>query len=315
MTGISGFVGSHLAEFCIDKHFSVSGIYLFEEELSNIKAIKDDLDLTLCNITDSVKLKETIFRIKPDYIFHLAAKSHVGFSWKDRQDTFSINFMGAVNLLEAVRGLDYKPRVLMVGSAEEYGIVPPAAMPIREDYPLKPTSPYAVSKAAAELLCYQYSNADHLDIVIVRSFSHTGPKQPPTFVCSEFAWQIAKIEAELQEPVIKVGNLEVSRDFCDVRDVVKSYVDLIENALSGEVYNVCSGKAISIVQILTRLCSFSLKKIEVKTDEEKIRKVDLPLLIGDNTKIKKAVGWEATIPIEKILEDLLNYWRRKISKG
>jgi GDP-4-dehydro-6-deoxy-D-mannose reductase len=288
---------------------------LFEEELINIEHIMEDLDLFRCSITDEEMLRDLMLKEKPDLIFHLAAKSHVGFSWKDRMETFAINFMGTVNLLESVRGLDYRPKILSVGSAEEYGKVPASSMPITEDFPLKPASPYAVSKVASEMLCYQYSHAEDFEIVMVRAFNHTGARQSPSFVCSDFARQIALIEAGLQQPEIHVGNLGVSRDFCDVQDVVDAYVKLVEKGSSGEVYNVCMGKAVSIEEMLKELLRISSEKIEVKVSKEKFREVDLPLLVGDNRKIKDSIGWEPEISLEKTLEDLLNFWRDKISEG
>jgi len=313
ITGISGFVGSHLTELCLKNNLSVSGTYLYKEELENIEKVKKEIDLFLCDVTDGERLRELISRSAPEVIFHLAAKSNVGLSWGERKDIFTVNFMGTLNLLEAIRELGCKARVLFVGSADEYGKVS-SGEPITEDYPLKPTSPYAVSKAAAELLCYQYSHADESDIIMVRAFNHTGPRQPPTFVCSEFARQIARIEAGLQPPVINVGNLDVTRDFSDVRDVVNAYYMLAEKGKSAEIYNVCSGKAITIREILEKLLSIATKTIEIKEDESKVRKVDLPLLLGDNSKINNATGWQPKIHSDKTLEDILEFWRNKVSQ-
>jgi GDP-4-dehydro-6-deoxy-D-mannose reductase len=312
ITGITGFVGSHMADLCLEKNLEVSGTYLFENELENIEHLKENIDLFLCNITDEDQMRALLKRKKPDFIFHLAAKSHVGFSWIDRKDTLSINFMGTITLLEAVRELTLKPRLLMVGSAEEYGKVQ-SSEPITEDYPLKPTSPYAVSKAASEMLGYQYCLSDAMDIIMVRAFNHTGPRQHPSFVCSDFARQIARIEAKLEPPLINVGNLEVYRDFSDVRDVSSAYFKLLEKGTSAEVYNVCSGKAVSIKNVLCELLDLSSMKIDFKVDKDKFREVDLPILVGDNTKIKTAIGCEPIIPLRKTLEDLLNYWRSKVS--
>jgi len=313
ITGITGFVGSHLSDLCIENNLEVTGNYLFEDELNNIQHLKDKVELLKCNITDESYLHKFLKTKKPDFIFHLAAKSHVGFSWKDRKETLSVNFMGTANLLEIIRNLDYETRILLVGSAEEYGKVNTSER-IKEDFPLKPTSPYAVSKVASEMLGYQYCISDDMKIIMVRAFNHTGPRQHPSFVCSDFARQISKIETGQEPPVINVGNLDIYRDFSDVRDVARAYLSLLEKGASGEVYNVCSGKAVSIKSMLDQLLKLSTVKIDIKVSKDRYRNVDLPVLSGNNEKIKKAVGWEPGIPLIKTLEDLLNDWRDKISR-
>jgi len=312
ITGINGFVGSHLAEFLLRKGCVVSGLILEKDKVEKISGIIDNIHLYEGDVKDYGLLKDIIAESQPEEVYHLAGLSHVQDSWKNEWETYKVNFLGTYNLLEAIKELGLNPKVLIIGSSDEYGRVQPDRLPIREDYPLMPLSPYGVSKACQELLALRYARAEGMQIVAVRAFNHTGPRQEPAFVCSDFAKQIVEAEIGLKESVISVGDLKSERDFTDVRDVVEAYYLLLKKGISGDVYNVCSGKAFSIEWVLSRLLSFTEKVIKIKEDPERLRPVDITVRIGDNRKIREATGWEPKIPLSKTLEDLYKYWKERI---
>jgi len=248
----------------------------------------------------------------PDYVVHLAAQSFVGASWQTPAETLSTNIISQVNVLEAVRGLKMSPRFLAVGSSEEYGLVFEDELPIRETNPLRPLSPYAVSKVAQDMMGYQYFRSYGLPIIRTRAFNHEGPRRGEVFVTSNFAKQVAEIEAGLRDPVLFVGDLKPRRDYSDVRDVVRGYWLLLERGEPGEVYNLCSGRSWAIQQVLDFLLDQStVKGIGVKTDPTRLRPSDVMWLEGDASKIEKVVGWKVEIPFERTLRDLLGYWRQR----
>ena len=248
---------------------------------------------------------------RPDHIYHLAAQSSVPLSWKNPNLTVDINIKGTINLLDAVRELDYKPRVLLIGSGEEYGRIRPDENPVNEDNKLRPGNIYAVTKATQNMIGELYAAAYGMDIVMVRAFNHIGPKQAPIFVVADFCRQVAEIEFGKQEPVIGVGNLSAKRDFTDVRDVVRAYEMLMENAKSGQIYNVGSGSAVEIRDILDIILRMSDKKIEVVIDENKLRPVDVPVIEADIRKITEDIGWKKEITLEQTIKETLDYWRNK----
>ncbi|MFQ6031730.1 MAG: GDP-mannose 4,6-dehydratase [Candidatus Zixiibacteriota bacterium] len=311
ITGIAGFVGSHLAELLLKKGEEVFGITLPGESLENIREIKKELHLTNGDITDFDRLTSIVRRINPDEIYHLAALSSVGKSFALPLDTVEVNIRGTLYLLEILRNTRKKARILIVGSSDMYGVVKPKDIPINEETPLLPVSPYGTSKAACDLLAYQFFKSYGVQTIRARAFNHTGPRQGIGFVVSDFASQVAKIEAGILPPVMKVGNLLSKRDISDVRDIVKGYRLLMKKGKPGEAYNICSGKAYSIKEVLRILICFSKKKIRVKIDEKKNRPAEIPVLAGDNSKMRKATGWKPKISIETTLEDTLNFWRRK----
>jgi len=249
---------------------------------------------------------------RPDYIFHLAAQSYVPASWTSPAVTLEINVVGSCNLFEAVRAAQIEPVIQIACSSEEYGLVKPNEVPIKETNPLRPLSPYAVSKIAMDHLGYQYFKSYGMKIIRTRGFNHTGPRRGEVFVCSTFTKQIAEIEKRIREPVILVGNLAAKRDFTDVRDMVRGYLLAVQKGKPGEVYNLCSGKAYVISEVLDMLLSMTKIKIKTERDPERIRPSDIPILLGDNSKFSRATGWKPKIPFEKTLKDLLNYWRKKV---
>jgi GDP-4-dehydro-6-deoxy-D-mannose reductase len=250
--------------------------------------------------------------IKPDYIFHLAAQSFVQSSWASPANTIEINVVGSVHLFEAIRRAGIEPVIQIAGSSEEYGLVYPDEVPVKEENPLRPLSPYAVSKVAMDYLGYQYYQSYKMKIVRTRAFNHTGPRRGEVFAESNFAKQIALIEKGKQEPVIFVGNLEAERDYTDVRDTIRAYLLSVQKCDYGDVYNIATGKAVKIKKVLEILLSMSKIKVEIKEDKSRLRPSDVPILIGDATKFRKATGWKPEIPFEKTMEDLLNYWRSRV---
>ena len=314
ITGIAGFVGSHFVEFFINKkNVEIFGIERKGASTKNISHLMSKIhSYRQCDIKDFKALKKVIREISPDHIIHLAAQASPSMSWKIPVDTVRTNIEGEVNLLEAVRNLNIKPRIIIAGSCDEYGLVKRSEIPIKEKQPLRPLNTYAVSKVAQDFLGYQYYKSYGMDIVMTRPFHHTGPGRPEHFVCSSFAKQIALIEKGKQKPVISVGNLNAKRDFTDVRDMVKAYWLIMRKGISGDVYNICSGKGHSIKGILHTLLAFSKTDIKIKVDQSKMRPNDIPIFIGDCSKLRRLTGWKPTIPMEQTLKDLLNYWREQI---
>ena len=311
ITGITGFAGSHLADHLLSQGMEVYGTARWRSKLDNIEHIKADIHLLTADMRDGHSLEVVLNESKPDYIFHLAAQSFVPMSWRAPADTMETNLIGTIHLFEAVRKLNISPKIQFAGSSEEYGFVYPNEIPITEENPLRPISPYGVSKVAADKLSYQYHMSYGLHIVVTRGFNHTGPRRGDVFVTSDFAKQIAEIEKG-REPIIYVGNLEARRDFTDVRDMVKGYLLAVEKGQPGEAYNICSGKSMKISELLNLLISMTDKAIEVRQEPNRMRPSDVDVLQGDCSKFKKQTGWKQTIPFEKTMEDLLNYWRERV---
>ena len=311
ISGITGFVGSHLAELLLKEGNEVYGTCRWRSKLDNIEGL--NVKLINADLRDSLSMETAVREANPEYIFHLAAQSYVYSSWRAPVDTIDTNVIGTVNLLEAVRKVNPKIVVQFAGSSEEYGMVYENEVPITEDNPLRPLSPYGVSKVAGDKLCYQYVQSYGLNIVITRAFNHTGPRRGEVFVTSNFAKQITEIENG-KEPIVKVGNLTALRDFTDVRDMVKAYVLAAGMCKYGEPYNICSGKAVSIESVLNRLLSMSKVNVEVVQDPERMRPSDVPILQGDCSKFRECTGWERSYSLDETLEDLLNYWREKCRK-
>lgn len=310
ITGATGFVGNHLINLLNSSECILFGTS-FPEKPENFRSFGRGNFFHL-DLRAEREISELIKKIQPDWIFHLAALSNVRHSWKKRKETLETNLMGTFFLLEAVRKYAPKVRILFISSSDVYGVLSPIENVLSEEDPPQVVSPYAFTKVSGEILSKFYAKIEDLDIVIVRSFPHTGPGQSADFVCSDWACQIAKIEKGLTAPVIKVGNLEVKRDYSDVRDVIRAYVLLIEKGKKGEVYNVCSGTAVPLREILDILISYSTETIKVEIDSKKLRKADISFLLGDNKKIKKETSWVPEIPLKQTLFDLLEYWRRTI---
>ena len=312
ITGITGFAGSHLAEYLLGRgDCEVHGILRWRARTEHIEAIRDRVHLHACDIRDQTAMHDVIRDVRPDRVYHLAAQSYVPMSWVAPAETLTTNILGQSNLFEAVRAVGCDTRIQLAGSSEEYGMVLPEEAPIKETNPLRPLSPYAVSKVAQDMLGYQYWMSWKVDCVRTRGFNHEGPRRGPVFVASDFAKQIADIEKGRKPPVLHVGNLEAKRDFTDVRDMVRGYWLALEKCEPGEVYNLCSGKAYSIQEVLDLLLGMTKQKIEVRQDRLRLRPSDVPVLLGDRTKFTKATGWEPAIPFEQTLRDMLDFWRAR----
>ena len=312
ITGMAGFVGSHLADLILqDPSNTVAGVLHPTHEIQHLEE-HPRVEIYREDILNAERMTKLIASISPQVIYHLAGMAHVHESWKNRKEAIETNFLGTFHLLEACRALPQFPKILIVGSGECYGVVPAEEQPIRESRPFAPTSPYAVSKIAQEMLAIQYAKAEGLPVYISRSFNHTGPRQKETFVCSAFARQIAVAELSGNDSEIQVGNLIARRDFLDVRDVVRAYQAILDRGVAGEPYNVCSEKAVSIEEILEILIGHSPAKFRVIADPEKFRPADMPLLVGSSEKLRAQTGWQPSYNIHSTLCDLLDYWRSRV---
>lgn len=306
--GAAGFVGNYLIQHLMnDLHWTVVATKLPQEKLSIEGVVVYDLD-----ILNPESICDLLTDIRPDAILHLAAQSSVALSWKNPALTIDINIKGSIQVLDSIRTLNYKPRILLIGSGEEYGRILPEESPIKENNLLRPGNIYAATKACQNMLGKIYADAYQMDILSVRAFNHIGPNQAPLFVVADFCRQVAQIEAGLLPPVLHVGNLSAARDFSDVRDVVRAYALLIQHGVSGETYNVGSGHAITIEHILQKILEQSAVPIQVQVDPNRLRPIDVPIIEADITKLRQCTGWEPEIPIEQTITDVLNYWRTSV---
>jgi GDP-4-dehydro-6-deoxy-D-mannose reductase len=334
ITGITGFAGSHLAEYLHSlADVEVFGIHRWRSRLDNLTDlalagalhsiepgasdpevirgafVPGKVNLLGGDINDFHSMRTAIAAVQPDRIFHLAAQSHVPTSWNAPADTLHLNIIGQVNLFEAMRATDNDAVVQVAGSSEEYGLVRPDEVPMSEDNPLRPLSPYAVSKVAQDKLAYQYHRSYGLKAVVTRGFNHCGPRQTENFIVATLGRQIAYIEAGLQEPVLLHGDLESKRDLTDVRDMVRAYWRLLDVGQPGEAYNIGSGTCRSIREILEGYLALTSVQIDVRQDPARMRPSDVTLLWANDSKFRTISGWEPTIPFEQTLRDTLDYWR------
>jgi GDP-4-dehydro-6-deoxy-D-mannose reductase len=307
ITGANGFVGRHLADLLSDDNNHVYGIS--RSLPGDLVLHHPDVIYEQCNLIDHISVFNLLQKIKPDCIFHLAAESSVGSSWKSPINIFNNNVLSQINIFETLRELGLSSRVVVAGSSEEYGLINESDLPVNEKCCFNPLSTYAVSKVSQDMLAYQYYKSYDMDIVRVRCFNLTGPGRPPIYALSSFAYQIAEIEKKKSKNIISVGNLDVKRDYTDVRDAVKCYYKIALKAKPGEVYNLCSGRSHYLKDLLNILISFSTTELNVEIDESRYRPSDLPIMLGDNTKIKTEIGWVPEIDIHTTLKDLLDYWR------
>src|SRR6266446_5221774 len=313
ITGITGFVGSHMAEYALAHGAEVFGSIKYSRSTENIEHLRSQIKLIECDLRDLASVRGLLETAEPTHVVHLAAQSFVGASWQTPAETLSTNIISQVNLLEGIRRFTVAPRFLVVGTSEEYGLVHPDELPIRETNPFRPLSPYAVSKVAQDVMGYQYFMSYGLPIIRARAFNHEGPRRGEVFVTSNFAKQIALIEAGKQKPVLEVGNLEARRDWHDVRDTVRAYWKAAFEGEPGDVYNIGRGEALSIQGMLDLLLSMAKVDVEVRPVPERMRPSDVELLLCDPTKFHARTGWEPTIPLDQTLRDTLEYWRERVS--
>ncbi len=305
ITGIRGFVGSYLAPLLESAGHEVLGLTVPGEAPWPNGAEAD--------LRDRDKVSAALASLSPDAVVHLAAQSHVGPSWKNPELSFEVNTLGTLHLLDACRALHKPPLFLHVSTGEVYGQVRPQDLPLDESSPLRPVSPYAVSKTSADLLAFQYFASYGLPVIRVRPFNHTGPRRPPSFALSEWARSLALINAGAQEPVLSVGNLEVRRDFLDVRDVARAYQLLLEKGTPGELYVLGRGVGYWLKDLLRELIEISSAVVEVTQDPKRLRPADVPLLVANPSKLKATTGWAPQIPMSRTLEDLYRYWAKAVT--
>ena len=314
ITGISGFVGQHLATYLLGNHpeVEVFGLRRWRSTLPAALATSPSVHVVDGDLLDAPSLVRALQASSPEAVLHLAASSSVAGSWDTPAEMMQVNVLGTLNLLEAVRQLGLDPVVVLACSAEAYGMVGEDELPIRESQPFRPVSPYAVSKAAVDLLGDQYFRAFHLRTVRARFFNHCGPGQPARFVVSSLARQVAEVEAGTREPAIRTGDIEVRRDFVDVRDAARAYWLAATHGRAGEAYNVAGGHARAIREVLDGLLALSGKAASVATDPARLRPAELRVLEGDASRFCADTGWRPEIPFERTLADTLSYWRSKL---
>jgi GDP-4-dehydro-6-deoxy-D-mannose reductase len=312
ITGCAGFAGSHLADYLLGKGEEVVALLAINEDRANIQHVEKHLQIACADVRDFDRVREVLQSTKPQRIYHLAAFSSPAESFENPEPTYEVNFMGTLNLLSAWLRVGMDCRFLLVSSCEVYGMVPREKLPMREGMELYPVSPYAGSKAAAEILALQFFRSYGLPIVRVRPFHHTGPRQSSKFVCSKFARQVAEIDLGVRPPTILAGNIHVVRDFSDVRDIVRGYCDLLESGAPGEVYQLCSGHPVSIESILQTVISFASKPIQVSVDKSLIRNQEAAEVWGDYSKARLAVEWEPRHELTDTLRALKLYWEVRV---
>jgi GDP-4-dehydro-6-deoxy-D-mannose reductase len=304
VTGGAGFAGSHLVEHLASGHQIRQVLAWARSTPAN--DVERLAEWRRVDILDASQVTAAIREAKPSGIFHLAGLPNVGESWGDTAAPLEVNVMGTHRLLEAVRESGLRCRIVVSGSAHIYG---PSVAPIREDHVLAPASPYALSKLAQEQLALRTAAEDGIDVIVARSFNHTGPRQKPSFVAPSIARQIAQIERGGTEPVIRVGNLDAERDLLDVRDVVRAYAALMQSGVPGTVYNVASGIGRPIRAVLDALVARARVPIRIEPDAARMRPNDIRVLVGDATRLRSSTGWQPGIAFDQIMDDLLAYWR------
>ncbi|MDH5445472.1 MAG: GDP-mannose 4,6-dehydratase [Gammaproteobacteria bacterium] len=299
ISGAHGFVGSAMQSY-IELHSDELQYYPQNEEI---------------DVLDKDKLVSMFSSKLPDAVIHLAAKSYVPESFENPEHTYRVNFIGTLHLLQALKEANFSGTFLYVGSSDVYGKADEKDLPFLETRPTAPRNPYSVSKVAAEALCYQWSQTENIRIIMVRPFNHIGPGQSPIFVVSDFAKQIASIKLGLSPPILNVGNIDVYRDFTDVRDVVRAYALLLKSGLNGEAYNICSEKAVSIRDIINKLIGISGVDIQIQTDQARLRPAEQIKAYGSCKKLKDQTGWDQTISLDQSLQDIYSYWEEKLKNG
>ena len=306
--GAAGFVGPYLARHLVKDY----GMEVYATKLSGNEQIDIPAWMYELDILNREEIIDLLYKIRPDYIFHLAAQSSVALAWEKPGLTIDVNIKGSVNVMDAVRDLYYKPRLLLIGSGEEYGHIKPNEVPIVEDNYLRPGNLYAATKVCQNMIAQIYAKAYDMEVIMVRAFNHIGPGQSPTFVVSDFCKQVVEIEKGLREPVMRVGNLRARRDFTDVRDVVRAYALLVQHGKAGETYNVGSGHAIEIQGILEMIIAQSGVDVKVEVDPNKIRPVDVPIIEADTTKLRSETKWVPEISLEQTIRETMDYWRTRL---
>jgi GDP-4-dehydro-6-deoxy-D-mannose reductase len=308
VTGAAGFVGPYVAAALRDRGVRVHGLGNEPRENLPLESWRT------VDLLDGDGLADALGAVCPDRVVHLAGQSSAGRSFEQPVETFEVNALGTYRLLEAARRAAPRARILVVGSGEVYGPQPQGSR-VTEQAPLRPVSPYALSKAAADAFAEVAASAHGLDVVRARSFSHTGPGQRPEFAIPSWAQELAAIEAGRAEPRLRVGNLEVTRDLSDVRDVARGYLLLLERGSSGAAYNVCRGVGVKLSEVVQRLAGRCRVRVHIEVDPARVRPADVPFLVGDPSTIARDTGWRAEIPLDQTLDDVLHEWRGRASQS
>ena len=315
VTGVAGFSGLHLARHLLEQGVELVGVARESGDSHELSQLASHLRIEAADVCDAERMRNLVAEVAPDWVFHLAGKTTSRFTTSNPRSTFDANIYGTMSVLEAVRLEQPSATVLVSGSSGEFGLVRPGENPIREGNPLRPVSPYAVSKVAQGMVAYQYHLSHGLRTIRTRTFNCIGPGQRADLVCSAFAKQIAEIEAGKRSQVIEVGNLESSRDFIDVRDMVEAYALLAQNPKPGGLYNVCSGRPVAIREVLEVLLDLSSIEVEVRQDPTRMQPSDVPVQVGDYSLIQADTGWEPRTRIEASLGDILEDWRQRVAAG
>ena len=312
ITGIGGFAGGHLAAALLERNAEVAGIDTATGQ--RLESIQDRIAFTKGDIRNTDAIRDAVNELHPEVIYHLAAITNVGRAWTKRRETLEVNVVGTSAVLEVAAELEPKPTVVLASTGEIYGPPPPDSRPLTEDDPTHPQSPYAVSKMCAELLARQAWESEGVHTVILRMFNYTGPWQSPSFVCSDFARQVAWAEAGLIKPRMSVGNLESLRDFSDIRDITEGYLLAAEHGQSGQAYNLANGTAVRIGDVLKYLLRSTNVDIDVQEDANRLRPADLVALRGDANRARKQLGWKPSFTLEETLDSVLEFWRQQAAK-
>jgi len=325
ITGFTGMVGSHLADYLLaNTDWKIYGLARWNDNMDNIEHLfplinnKERVNICYGDINDLSSLMHVFSEVEPDYVFHLAAQSYPKTSFESPLETLETNILGTAKVLDALRKLDLSPIVHVCASSEVFGRVPKEFLPIHEDITFHPASPYAISKVGTDLVGRFYAEAYGMTVMTTRMFTHTGPRRGDVFAESTFAKQIAMIEAGIQDPIIKVGNLDSLRTWSDVRDAVRAYYMLVtKNPVAGEYYNIGGSYSCTVGDMLEYLISISKckDKIRLETDPDRIRPIDADLQVPDTTKFQQHTGWKPEINFETTMQDLLQYWRDRIGSG
>lgn len=315
VTGGGGFAGSHLVDRLVADGHEVIATFNAQDSPENLKHHKRAISRRSLELTDKRAVEKLIADIKPNWIFHLAAFSSVGRSFAQEELTYQVNTLGSLYIIEAAEQLPALERIVMVGSADAYGIFSPTGKLLKEDQPFEPISPYGISKAQMERITQMHVAQRGLPAIIVRPFNHTGPRQSAVFALPSFARQIVEIEAGLRKPLIEVGDLTAQRDFSDVRDIIDGYLAAIQKGKTGRAYHLCSGKVFTLKKLLEIMLKQSGHKIKVTVAKDRLRKADIPTLRGSNQRAAKELGYQPRYTIAVTLADLLSYWREKIDSS
>lgn len=305
ITGIAGFVAKHFVEYLQKNNlkYEILGLDILDDYEINYKYAK----YKKIDLTDRALIQEVLDNFKPDYILHLASVSSVSVSWQKPVQSFVNNTNIFLNIVESIRELGLKTRILSIGSSEEYGNYPADKMPLKENYELLPCNPYAVARVSQEMLSKLYADSYNVDIIMTRSFNHIGPRQKEIFVIPSFIKQLINIKNDPTNNEIKVGNIEITRDFLDVRDVVDAYYKILTQGKKGEIYNVCSGNGIKLKEIIETVSKILNITPKITVDENRIRPADNLIIVGDNSKLKSELNWNPTYSLENTLKDMINY--------